>query len=129
MRKASDLCNISYTLISKVISNHLKPILDKAISSQQFGFLKNRQILEPIAIAQEVLRTVKIHKRSALILKLDLSKSFDRFNWTFVCLIIIQIGVALVGVNWILGCISSANFAVLVNGSPSSFFIATCCIR
>ena len=100
----------------------LKPFLDASISPQQFGFLKNRQILDPIAITQEVLHTVKTRKRCALILKLELAKYFDRVNWTFIHLILIQIGVPLVGVNWILRCISSANFVVLINGSPSSFF-------
>ena len=83
---------------------------------------KNRQILEPVAIMQEFLHSIKTKKRCALILKLDLSKAFDRVNWTYIRLILIQIGVPLVGVNWILGFISSANCVVLVNGSPSSFF-------
>ena len=81
------LCNLCYKLISKIAALRLKPFLDASISPQQFGFLKNRQILDPIAITQEVLHTVKTRKRSALILKLDLSKAFDRVNWTFVCLI------------------------------------------
>ena len=44
------LCNLCYKLISKIAALRLKPFLDASISPQQFGFLKNRQILEPIAI-------------------------------------------------------------------------------
>ena len=58
-----------------------------------------------------------------------MTKAFDRVNWTYIHLILIHIGVPLVGVNWILGYISSANFAVLVNGSPSSLFPASRGIR
>ena len=43
------LCNLVYKLISKIVALRLKPYLDKFISPQQFGFLKNRQIAEPIA--------------------------------------------------------------------------------
>ena len=93
------LCNLCYKIISKVAAMILKPFLDDFISPQQFGFFLNRQILEPIAISQEVLHTVNSRKRCALILKLDLSKAFDRVNWTFIRLILIQIGIPLVGVN------------------------------
>ena len=123
------LCNLVYKLISKVAALRLKPFLDKFISPQQFGFLKNRQITEPLAITQEVLHTIQTKNRCALILKLDLTKAFDLVNWTFLRLILLQIGVPLVGVNWILVCMSSSNFALLVNGSPTRFFTATRGIR
>ena len=93
------LCNLCYKLISKVAALRLKPFLDSSISPQQFGFLKNRQIHEPVAITREVLHSVKLMKKSALILKLDLTKAFDRVDWTYIQLILIQIGVPLVGVN------------------------------
>ena len=123
------LCNLCYKLISKVAAMRLKPYLDSFISPQQFGFLKNRLIHGPVAITQEVLHSVKLLKKSALILKLDLTKAFDRVNWTYIRLLLLQIGVPLVGVNWIMGCITSANFAVIVNGAPSSFFPASRGIR
>ena len=52
-----------------------------------------------MAITQEVLHTVKTKNMSALILKLDLTKAFDRVNWSYLRLLLLQIGVLLVGVN------------------------------
>ena len=52
-------------------------------------------------------------------------KAFDRVNWTYIRLILIQIGVPLQTVNWIMGCLTSATFAVLINGTPSNFFPAS----
>ena len=74
------LCNLVYKMISKIATLHLNPFIDKFISPQQFGFLKNRQIVEPIAITQELLHSVKTRNKCAIILKLDLSKDFDRVN-------------------------------------------------
>ena len=123
------LCNLVYKLISKFIALRLKPHLDSHISQEQFGFLKNRQIVDPIGITHEILHTVKTKNKCALILNLDLVKSFDIVNWSFIKLILLQIGVPLLGVNWIMGCLSSANFVVLVNGTPSNFFGASKSIR
>ena len=53
------LYNLVYKLITKIVALQLKHFLDKFISSQQFGFLKNRQIVEPVGITQEALNSVK----------------------------------------------------------------------
>ena len=93
------LCNLIYKLIAKVAALRIKPFLDHFITPQQFGFLKNRQIMEPIAITQEVLHSIRSRNKSALVLKLDLKKAFDRVNWTFIRLILLQIGFPLEGAN------------------------------
>ena len=83
------LCNLLYKLILKVAAVRLKPFLDTHITKEQYGFLKNHQIVEPIGIVQETLHTVKTKKSCALILKLDLVKAFDRVNMSFIRLILI----------------------------------------
>ena len=104
------LFNLIYKLISKIDANHLKPFLDKAISTEQYGFLKNRKILEHMGITQEILHSIKTKKLKALVLKLDLVKAFEKVNWTFLRLVLLQIGVHVDGVNWIMGSIISSNF-------------------
>jgi hypothetical protein len=37
------LCNLCYTLISKIIANGIKPILSRTLSGEQLGFLKGKQ--------------------------------------------------------------------------------------
>jgi hypothetical protein len=47
------LCNLCYKLISKIIANRIRPILSKALSEEQLGFLKGRQILDAVGVAQD----------------------------------------------------------------------------
>ena len=64
-----------------------------------------------------------------MVLKLNLEKAFDKVNWTYLRLILLQIWVRLGGVNWIMGCISMVTIVIMVNGTRSSFFTATRGIR
>jgi hypothetical protein len=116
------LCNLCYKLITKIIANRIKPILSRTLSAEQLGFLKGCQILDDVGAAQECLHNIKQKNTPALILKLDLKKSFDCLDWNFLRLILIQFGFSHNLIKWIMGCITSANFAVLVNGEPSTFF-------
>jgi hypothetical protein len=78
------LCNYIYKIISKVISHRLKDILSKHISCEQFGFLKGIQIHEAIGVAQEGLHNMKIKELKGEVIKIDLSKAFDRVNWLYI---------------------------------------------
>lgn len=123
------LCNLVYKLIAKIIAQRLKSVLSEFISPEQFGFLSGRQIHDALGIAQELLHNIKIKKMKAILLKMDLEKAYDRVNWNFLRLILIRIGIPPQVIRWIMACITSMNIAVLVNGTPSSFFSCSRGIR
>ena len=57
-----------------------------------------------------------------MVLKLDLVKAFEKVNWSFHRMVLLQIGIPGTFVNWIVGCVDSSNFVVLINGTPYNFF-------
>eukprot|EP00253_Pinus_taeda_P011344 PITA_11344 len=116
------LCNCIYKIIAKVIASRLVPILSRSISMEQFGFLEGRQIHEAIGVAQEVIHSVKKKKKKRVILKIDLSKAYDRINWLYLRLLLTHLGFNYSFINWIMGCISNVSFAVLINGAATPFF-------
>jgi hypothetical protein len=116
------LCNLCYKIISKIITNRLRPILSRTLSEEQLGFLKGRQILDAVGVTQECVHSIKSKKQQAILLKLDLRQAFDCVNWNFLHLVLLRCGFGLVFTNWILGCISSATLAVLINGEATKNF-------
>jgi len=54
-----------------------------------------------------------------MLIKLDLSKSFDRISWQYMRSMLESFGFDKDWVNWILKLTSSAFFYILVNGVPS----------
>eukprot|EP00253_Pinus_taeda_P008941 PITA_08941 len=116
------LCNCVYKIIAKIIAMRLKPILSKNISSEQFGFLDGRQIHEAIGVAQETIHSIKQKIKKGAVIKIDLSKAYDRICWTYLRMMLTHLGFKVDFINWIMGCVSSVSFAVLINGAASSFF-------
>jgi hypothetical protein len=117
------VCNLCYKLISKIIANRIKPILSRSLSAEQLGFLKGRQIQDAIGTAHECLHNIKKKKKyKSLILKLDLQKAYDCIDWDLLRMILIQVGFGLQFTNWIMSCVSSSSFVVLINGEATNFF-------
>jgi retron-type reverse transcriptase len=96
------LCNCIYKIVAKIISRHLKPILSEVISKEQFGFLNGRQIHEAIRVAQEGLHSLKSLRSKGVVLKIDLSKAFDRVSWSFIRLLLTHLGFEVPFIRWIM---------------------------
>ena len=81
--RSISLWNVVYKIISKVLVNRLKPIMDSIITPYQNAFIKGRNITYNILLAHEIIDVVrkKKGKRDSFgVLKIDMSKAYDRVN-------------------------------------------------
>ena len=119
-----NLCNVVYKIISKLLVFKLRTILHKLISPYQSAFIHNRWIAKNRIIFQEMLHSFKVRKmkEGLMAIKLDLQKAYDKVNWSFINVVLIKFGFNDVFINWIMECITSVSFEVLINGGNSESF-------
>lgn len=118
------LSNVSYKIISKILANRLKTVVDKFISPYQGAFLSSRQITNNVVIAHEIVHTMRNNrsKSGLMAIKLDMSKAFDRIEWPFLISILSQLGFNESWCGLIEQCVSTVFYSILLNGSPGEVF-------
>ncbi|GAU30882.1 hypothetical protein TSUD_15680 [Trifolium subterraneum] len=112
------LCNVMYKMISKVLANRLKCCLDKCVSQEQSAFVEGRSIIDNALIAIEVIHALKRKtqgRRGELALKIDISKAYDKVDWSFLRGVMTKMGFTDVWIRWVMMCVSSVNYSVLMN--------------
>lgn len=57
-----------------------------------------------------------------MILKVDLSKEFDRVNWIYIRMLLTHLGFPYEFIKWIMCYITNVSSIILVNGVTSPFF-------
>ena len=72
-----------YKILTKVLANRIKRVLDKVISKSQNAFVKDRQILDAVLIANELVDSTLRRKKQGMVCKLDIEKSYDSISWEF----------------------------------------------
>lgn len=88
------LCNITYKVISKLIANKLKPLLAHIVSPFQMAFVEGRCSNDNNIISHEIMHYVhkKKCKKSFMAIKVDLTKAFDRVEWSLLIDILLNLG-------------------------------------
>ena len=90
------LCNVIFKIVSKVVVNRLKELLPSIIHGAQSAFVSGRMIPDNIVVAFEHFHYMKKRKRNGgkgyVALKLDISKAYDRIEWSFLEQMLISLG-------------------------------------
>jgi hypothetical protein len=84
--------------------------------------MEGRQILDNIILAHEVIHSLHATKSPGMLLKLDISKSFDKLSWNYLESTLLAFLFDSSWVSWIVNLTSSTLFSILVNGVPSKPF-------
>ncbi|XP_013674098.1 uncharacterized protein LOC106378528 [Brassica napus] len=113
------LCSVAYKIISKVLSNRLKVILPRIVSPTQGAFVAGRLISDNLLIAHEMIHGLKTNpncREDYIAIKTDMSKAYDRVEWIFLETLFMKMGFARLWIDWVMSCIRSVSYTVLMNG-------------
>ncbi|CAM8893848.1 unnamed protein product [Rhodiola kirilowii] len=112
------LCNVSAKIVMKILSNRLKEILPKIVSEAQGAFVPGRLISDNILLAHEVLHFIKSRKNQRVgffSIKTDMSKAYDRMEWSFLEKMLVHLGFPDSWIRLVLECIRSVRYKVKFN--------------
>ncbi|KAK9121691.1 hypothetical protein Syun_019308 [Stephania yunnanensis] len=82
-------------------------------------------MLDSVLIAREVAESAVKCQMKGFILKLDFRKAYDRVDWNFLDIVLGQKGFDNRWRKWMKGCVSTENYAILVNGCQLETLMAS----
>ncbi|CAJ2667239.1 unnamed protein product [Trifolium pratense] len=111
-----------YKILAKVLANRLRLVIGSVISESQTAFVKDRQILDGILIANEVVDEARKSKKELMLFKVDFEKAYDSVDWSYLDKVMERMSFPTLWRKWIKECVGTATASILVNGSPTDEF-------
>jgi hypothetical protein len=105
-------------IIFKLLANRLAPAEKKLITYNQSAFIKKCCILDNFMFVHQVIKDLYKKKIPSLFIKLDISKTFDTVNWSYMLHILSYLGFGARWRSWILMLWATSTSRFLLNGSP-----------
>ena len=119
------LCNVIYKVVSICLVNRLRPLLHDIINPTQSAFIPGRVIMDNALIALECIHALQKssdRKGKYCGYKLDLVKTYDRVDWSYLEGTLSKLGFAEKWVKWIMNCVKSVTYSVRFNGNVLKSF-------
>jgi hypothetical protein len=72
-----------YKILAKVLANRLRQVVGSVVSEVQSAFVKERQILDGILVANEVVDDARRNQKELILFKVDFEKAYDFVDWRY----------------------------------------------
>lgn len=70
-----------------------------------------------------MVHSLTTKRKSRMILKIDIAKSYEKVNWTYIRKVLMAFGFEHNWVRWVMALVTSFSFSILVNGFPFEIFL------
>jgi len=111
-----------YKVLAKVLTNRLRNVIGSVVSYTQSAFIKGKQILDGILIANEVVDEARRMDKELLMFKVDFEKAYDSVDLKYLDMVMVNMNFPTLWRKWIAECAGTAKASVLVNGCPTEEF-------
>ena len=122
------LSNVVSKLASKVLANRLKQLLPHIISENQSDFISEHLITDNVLVTFETMHHInqkKSGKVGEMVVKLDMSKTYDRVEWGCLEKIMLKMGFHVKWINIMMSCVRSVSYSIRINGKPRGHITPT----
>ena len=118
------LCYTIYKVVTKTIVGRIRPFLANLVSPLQSAFVPGRKGVDNAIIVQESIHLMSKKKGriGVMAIKLDLEKSYDCLEWSFIrdTLKLFRFPSHLISL--IMSCVSITSISILFNGGALEAF-------
>ena len=123
------LLNVDYKIISKTISNKLRPIMGTIINDDQQCSVKDRKIQNHLHFIRDLISYCNHKNIKCAMISLDQEKAFDRVAHDYMFKALAAYNISNYIINWIKILYKSPTSQLLVNHTLSEPFTLTRSIR
>lgn len=116
------LLNVDYKILARVMSNRLKYVIPKIVSSSQSSCIVGKDISDTIASIRDIIYMVEKDNSEGYILKIDQEKAFDRVSHDYLFKLLEKFGFGHNFLRWIRIFYNQIYSAVKCNGHISKYF-------
>jgi len=97
-----------YKILAKVLANRLRSVIGSVVSESHSAFVKGKQILDGILIANEAVDEATRLKKVLLLFKVDFEKAYDSVDLNYLDSVMANMNFPTLWRKWIFECVGMA---------------------